>query len=83
MSRTGGAIARAVAAAKIKGGKGKTCDILAPGAGLSRVIVVGLGKPAEFAPAGVRGGWPVYSKRALTLWARQRPGWFRNSPTPS
>src|SRR5580698_6442818 len=47
---TGGAIARALAAAEFKGGKGKTCTILAPGAGLSRVIVVGLGKPSEFAP---------------------------------
>src|SRR5580698_2932197 len=47
---TGGAIARALAAAEFKGAKGKTCTILAPGAGLSRVIVVGLGKPAEFAP---------------------------------
>ncbi len=47
---TGGAIARALQAAEFKGRKGKTCSILAPGAGLSRVIMVGLGKPAEFAP---------------------------------
>lgn len=44
---TGGAIARALAAAEFKGGKGKTCTILAPGAGLSRVVAVGIGKPAE------------------------------------
>jgi leucyl aminopeptidase len=44
---TGGAIARALKAAEFKGGKGKTCVILAPGAGLSRVVAVGLGKPAE------------------------------------
>src|SRR5580698_6700429 len=44
---TGGAIARALAAAEFKGAKGKTCMILAPGAGLSRVLAVGLGKPAE------------------------------------
>jgi leucyl aminopeptidase len=44
---TGGAIARAFEAAEFKGGKGKTCSILAPGAGLSRVLAVGLGKPAE------------------------------------
>ena len=44
---TGGAIARAFAAAEFKGGKGKTCTILAPGMGLSRVVAVGLGKPAE------------------------------------
>ena len=41
---TGGAIARALEVAEFKGGKGKTCTILAPGAGLSRVLAVGLGK---------------------------------------
>jgi leucyl aminopeptidase len=41
---TDGAIARAFAVAEFKGGKGKTCAILAPGAGLSRVLAVGLGK---------------------------------------
>jgi leucyl aminopeptidase len=44
---TDGAIARALKAAEFKGAKGKTCTILAPGAGLSRVVAVGLGKPAE------------------------------------
>jgi len=44
---TGGAIARALDAAEFKGGKGKTCLILAPGAGLSKVLVVGLGKAAD------------------------------------
>jgi leucyl aminopeptidase len=44
---TGGAIVRAFKAAEFKGAKGRTCSILAPGAGLSRVIAVGLGKPAE------------------------------------
>ena len=44
---TGGAIARAFTAAEFKGGKGKICTLLAPGAGLSRVVAVGLGKPAE------------------------------------
>ncbi len=47
---TGGAIGRALAAAEFKGAKGKTCMILAPGAGLSRVLAVGLGKPAELTP---------------------------------
>src|SRR5487761_2211744 len=47
---TGGAIARALAAAEFKGGKGKTCTILAPGAGLSRVVAVGLGKRADLSP---------------------------------
>ena len=41
---TGGAIARALAAAEFKGGKGKSCTILAPGANLSRVVAIGLGK---------------------------------------
>ena len=44
---TNGAVARALGAAAFKGGKGKTCTILAPGAGLSRIIAIGLGKPAE------------------------------------
>jgi leucyl aminopeptidase len=47
---TCGAIARALEVAEFKGAKGKTCTILAPGAGLSRVVVVGLGKPAELNP---------------------------------
>jgi leucyl aminopeptidase len=48
---TGGAIARALAAAEFKAAKGKTCIILAPGAGLTRVVAVGLGKPTELTPA--------------------------------
>jgi leucyl aminopeptidase len=44
---TGGAIARAFEVAAFKGGKGKTCAILAPGAGLTRVLAVGLGKEDE------------------------------------
>ncbi len=44
---TGGAIARAFDVAEFTGAKGKTCVILAPGANLSRVLAVGLGKPAE------------------------------------
>jgi leucyl aminopeptidase len=47
---TGGAIGRALKTAEFKGAKGKTCTILAPGAGLSRVVAVGLGKPAELTP---------------------------------
>jgi leucyl aminopeptidase len=43
---TGGAIARALDVAKFKGGKGKSVSLLAPGAGLSRVLVLGLG-PAD------------------------------------
>jgi len=41
---TGGAISRALEAAEFKGGKGKSCTVLAPGGGLSRVVAVGLGK---------------------------------------
>ncbi len=44
---TGGALARAFAAAKFTGKKAASCTILAPGAGLSRVVVIGLGKPGE------------------------------------
>ena len=46
---TGGAISRAFGVAEFTGGKGKSCMILAPGANLSRVLAVGLGKPAETA----------------------------------
>jgi leucyl aminopeptidase len=52
---TGGAIARSFTAAEFKGGKGKTCVVLAPGAGLSRVVAVGLGKPAELTSRGLNG----------------------------
>jgi leucyl aminopeptidase len=44
---TGGAIARAMEVEEFKGGKGKSITILAPGAGLTRVVAVGLGKPAD------------------------------------
>jgi leucyl aminopeptidase len=47
---TGGAITRALTAAEFKGGKGKSCLVLAPGAGLSRVVAIGLGKAAEIDP---------------------------------
>ena len=47
---TGGAISRAFDVAEFKGGKGKTCVLLAPGAGLSRVLAVGLGKASDVTP---------------------------------
>ncbi len=47
---TGGAVSRALEAAEFKGRKGQTVTILAPGAGLSRVVAVGLGKPGEVTP---------------------------------
>ncbi|MBV8703379.1 MAG: leucyl aminopeptidase [Acetobacteraceae bacterium] len=48
--QTGGLITRAMEAAEFKGGKGKSCVILAPGAGLSRVVAIGLGKASELDP---------------------------------
>src|ERR1700676_3462628 len=50
---TGGAIARALDVAGFKGGKGKAVRILAPGAGLTRVIVIGLGSAAEVTDKGL------------------------------
>jgi leucyl aminopeptidase len=44
---TGGAISRAFSAAEFKGGKSKTCTVLGPGADLTRVVAVGLGKQSE------------------------------------
>ncbi|OJY65844.1 MAG: leucyl aminopeptidase [Rhodospirillales bacterium 70-18] len=44
---TDGAVSRALATAEFKGRRGQTTTILAPGAGLSRVVAVGLGKLAE------------------------------------
>ena len=41
---TGGAVSRALAAAEFTGKRGQTATILAPGAGLSRVVAIGLGK---------------------------------------
>ena len=41
---TGGAIGRALLAGEFTGKKGQVASILAPGAGLSRVLAVGLGK---------------------------------------
>ena len=41
---TGGAVTRAIAAAEWKGKAGQTATILAPAGGLSRIVLVGLGK---------------------------------------
>ncbi len=46
----GGAIERAFGVAEFSGAKGKTCMILAPGANLTRVLAVGIGKPADLTP---------------------------------
>ncbi len=44
---TGGALTRAAAAAEFRGRAGQSCVLLAPGAGLTRVVLVGLGPKAE------------------------------------
>jgi leucyl aminopeptidase len=49
---TGGAIARGLEAAKFKGRKGQAATLWAPGAGLSKVVAVGLGKAADLAATG-------------------------------
>ena len=49
----GGAIGRAIAAAEFTGKKGQTAMLLAPGAGLSRVLLVGLGKAADHTTRGM------------------------------
>ncbi|GBR01222.1 leucyl aminopeptidase [Acetobacter oeni] len=45
---TGGAISRAVEAASFTFRSGASCTVLAPGAGLERVVLVGLGKKEDF-----------------------------------
>ena len=52
----GGAIRRALEAAKFTGRKATTCTILAPGAGLSRVVVAGLGEKPDARTAEDAGG---------------------------
>ena len=47
---TGGALSRAFAAAKFTGKKGSSCTVLAPGAGLSRVVAAGLGSLDALTP---------------------------------
>ena len=44
---TSGALTRAFEAAKFTGKKGSSCTVLAPGAGLSRVVAVGLGQAEQ------------------------------------
>ncbi len=44
---TGRALGRAFEVADFKGGKGKTCTVLAPGGGLTRIVAIGLGKREE------------------------------------
>lgn len=49
----GGAIGRAMAAAEFTGKKGQTCTLLAPKEGLSRIVLIGLGKPDQHTPRGM------------------------------
>lgn len=49
---TGGAISRGLEAAKFKGRKGQTATLWAPGAGLSKVVAIGLGKADDIAATG-------------------------------
>ncbi|MDE2514454.1 MAG: leucyl aminopeptidase [Rhodospirillales bacterium] len=44
---TGGALTRGLEVAHFTAGRGKTCTLLAPGAGLSRIVAVGLGKASD------------------------------------
>jgi leucyl aminopeptidase len=44
---TGGAVSRALDAAEFTGKRGQTATVLAPGAGLTRVVAIGLGKTAD------------------------------------
>jgi len=44
---TGGALSRAAEAAEFGFARGKSCVLLGPGAGLTRVVLLGLGKSAE------------------------------------
>jgi leucyl aminopeptidase len=53
---TGGAISRALEAGSFTGKKSQTCTILAPGAGLARVVAVGLGKEPDAAEIERAGG---------------------------
>ena len=49
---TGGAISRGLEAAKFKGRKGQVATLWAPGAGLTKVVAIGLGKAADLAASG-------------------------------
>jgi len=50
---TGGAVSRALAVADFTGKQGQSAVVLAPGAGLTRVIAIGLGKTADLTNAGL------------------------------
>ncbi len=53
---TGGAISRGLEAARFKGRKGQSAMLWAPGAGLAKVVAIGLGKDPAAAAAEAAGG---------------------------
>ncbi|NMJ40371.1 leucyl aminopeptidase [Roseomonas sp. JC162] len=53
---TGGAISRGLEAARFKGRKGQSAMLWAPGAGLAKVVAIGLGKDPTEAAAEAAGG---------------------------
>jgi len=52
---TGGALSRALEAAKFKGRKSQSVTLWAPGANLSRILALGLGKPDDLTPTALEG----------------------------
>jgi leucyl aminopeptidase len=65
--KSGGALSRAIKAGRFKGGKGQVLDVLAPGGlGLTRVLVVGLGKPADLDPLAAQAAGGAAVARLLT-----------------
>ena len=48
-----GTLTRAMAAAEFKGKKGQACTILAPTEGLTRIVLVGVGKPEDHTARGM------------------------------
>ncbi|MBV9758604.1 MAG: leucyl aminopeptidase [Alphaproteobacteria bacterium] len=74
---TGGAIGRALAVAEFKGAKNQTCTILAPGAGLSRVVAVGIGKgeptPLAAEEAGAAAAAALTKDGHAALWTAALP----------
>ncbi|APH58036.1 Cytosol aminopeptidase [Granulibacter bethesdensis] len=62
---TGGAITRAISIASFKAEHGKSLNLLAPGAGLSRIVLIGLGKdvPTQTSLEEAGGAaWPAIAK---------------------
>jgi len=67
-TRTGGAVVRAIKASRFKGNKGQVLSILAPqGTKLTRILLIGLGKPAEIDELGLQAaGGKAYKALATT-----------------